>query len=329
MGTIDNTIKAFSEVGKVTKKVVSNPDAEAALKEKLFAVTSFLGMPAHGDKSQAYSRREAPMAAPTEVSALLEENERCKNVIKDTLDAVRRVKREAERQACMNRLDDEIYKCYYRSGGIRFYGMELVEYVENILPRGGSLEEMWVSAYNSAILHMRDELAALEKKCEAIRAEAEPDPFIDNSAVLHAIGYENCSHEISYFTGGLYRKDEPATVQLYLNRLKRAVKANQEAAREADRCRASSPAEEPGLQYADLLEAMRETLNDSACAHLADPVGQTQEEYSAALQQYVSVLRERLLNRYGEGFLARERAAAREKTEKGTDTGISSSLGKE
>lgn len=243
---------------------------------------------------------ERKRAGESVIGRMIRYNRECESKIKSALDDVRRDKSRTLLRERYGQMDQEIRRAYYGKAGIRFYGRTLTDYVRLVLPDVETVEEMWVGGYNSAIYHMRDRMNQLEESYAAF--ESAGDPVLSESAVLAAIGYESCRAEIAYFREERGRGLLDQRKEAYA-RLRRHVEANKKAAAEAWRCREENRRaekegrSEPSLEEMVLLEAMRNTLDDTRIRRLAEPGELSAEEYRKELERFAERVQE-LLSRF-------------------------------
>lgn len=77
-----------------------------------------------------------------------------------------------EEQALREKLNWAIHRAYYKEGGFRYFGCNLVRYVNVVLPSVTNLEDMWAAGYNSCIQPMLRQLETLEKELASLLAHA-------------------------------------------------------------------------------------------------------------------------------------------------------------
>lgn len=193
-------------------------------------------------------------------------------------------------------LDRRIHHSYYGSGGIAYHGGLLRDYVQQLLPRDDDLQHMWMSAYNSAILPMRQELARLEEACRRLQTPPE-DPVAD-AALLQQLHYQDCGAQLTQLARLCrqhpHRADLRTAMQLH-EQLRRATDHNTRLAHAARAPKTEAPY---SLQNLPLLAALRLALGDEAVGNLHSPGGWTAGDYRDALGAFAAQLTETLLTPY-------------------------------
>lgn len=68
-------------------------------------------------------------------------------------------------------LDNAIHRAYYREGGFRFFGCELLRYVKVVLPRQTDTQDIWAAGYNSVMAPMFRQLEKLETELAGLNGK--------------------------------------------------------------------------------------------------------------------------------------------------------------
>lgn len=91
---------------------------------------------------------------------------------------------EEERELREN-LNWAIHRAYYKEGGFRYFGCNLLRYVNVVLPSETVLENMWAAGYNSCVQPMLRQLEKLETELTSLLAHAGREmPAVENEELL-------------------------------------------------------------------------------------------------------------------------------------------------
>ena len=77
-----------------------------------------------------------------------------------------------EERALREKLNWAIHKAYYKEGGFRYFGCNLLRYVNVVLPSETRPEDMWAAGYNSCIQPMLRQLEKLEKELASLVSQS-------------------------------------------------------------------------------------------------------------------------------------------------------------
>jgi len=103
-----------------------------------------------------------------------------------------------EQQALHEKLNWAIHKAYYKEGGFRYFGCNLVRYVNVVLPSEHNLEDMWAAGYNSCIQPMLRQLEKLEKELSSVLAHAGVQmPAVEKKMLLEKMrSFQHMAYEM-------------------------------------------------------------------------------------------------------------------------------------
>lgn len=90
-----------------------------------------------------------------------------------------------EEKTLHNKLNWAIHRAYYKEGGFRYFGCNLLRYVNVVLPSVTNPEDMWEAGYNSCIQPMLWHLEKLEKELASVLAGAGSEmPKVEKTDLL-------------------------------------------------------------------------------------------------------------------------------------------------
>lgn len=218
----------------------------------------------------------------------------------ETLEAIRKHKRAAQKTKLYQEMDRIIHRAYYGDSGIRFYSELLLEYVKHILPHETETERMWIGGYNSCIAHMRRQwekaeakFAQRERQLDDIEAALAKD-----ADALRSVGYKSIKETYQeYKTSGGKGKNSEA-LQEKLKNMEHICAVNKAAVAEArEYCRTEPVVTLPKKESLHL--ALKKVLESEMAEKLADCRGMTAEDYRAVLENYARSVETELLGKFG------------------------------
>lgn len=90
-----------------------------------------------------------------------------------------------EEQELREKLDNAIHRAYYKEGGFRYFGSNLVWYVKKALPFQTDGEMIWAAGYNSCIHPMLRQLEKLEIEMNELWTDSNREKIkLKNAALL-------------------------------------------------------------------------------------------------------------------------------------------------
>lgn len=186
--------------------------------------------------------------------------------------------------------DMAIHKAYFRSEGIRFHIVTLLDHIKLLDPEHDDVDDMIIHCYNSAIYWMMLDVDELKEKYDELTRELEGvKKKLWNDAVLKkSMGYTDCEEQIKALKNA--SGDE-------LAELRAAAGSNDKALTGyVKRC-------EKGLSYRpinniELIEALIRLLSPENTDKFAAADGWDPESYYAAVTQFGNELRTELLEKY-------------------------------
>lgn len=186
--------------------------------------------------------------------------------------------------------DMAIHSAYFRSGGIRFHIVTLLDHIKLLDPEHDDVNNMIISCYNSAIYWMMLDVDELKEKYDALTRELEgvKEMFWNDATLKKSIGYTDCTEQVKALKSA--SGDD-------LAKLRAAVESNDKALKDyLRRC-------EKGLSYRpinniELLEDLNKLLSPEVTDKFAAPEGWDPESYYAAVTRFGNELKTELLEKY-------------------------------
>ncbi len=91
----------------------------------------------------------------------------------------------AERTELTRQLNWAVRRTYYADGGYRYFGQRLVDYVNGMLDKAETVEDMWIGGYNTCIQPMNFRMQNLERSIEEITSDYGVRPLpLENEELL-------------------------------------------------------------------------------------------------------------------------------------------------
>lgn len=192
------------------------------------------------------------------------------------------------------KLDEAVYRAWFKTGGIRFHAETLLEHTALLDPAQDDVKTMVVRCYNSAIAYMRRGYDEMKAECDGWSAKLETvkNMYLDSVSLYKALGYEVIEPRLREL-----QKASSAEVAAALPELRRIAEKNEDAiSGYLSRCEKELVAY--SLQNMELLEAMTRLLQDSVTESLSTTEGWTPETYEKAISRYALWVREELLDAF-------------------------------
>lgn len=190
--------------------------------------------------------------------------------------------------------DMAIHKAYFRSEGIRFHIVTLLDHIKLLDPEHDDVDTMIISCYNSAIYWMMLDVEELKEKYDALTRELEAvkELLWDDAVLKKSIGYTDCTEQIKALKNASV--DE---LDRELPKLRAAAESNDKALKDyLRRC-------EEGLSYRpinnrELLSDLVKLLSQEKTDKFAAPDDWNPESYYADVTRFGNELKTELLEKY-------------------------------
>jgi len=235
--------------------------------------------------------------------ALIELNKQHYDKLSKNATAVANYKRAETENNILRGMDRDIYGAMHREGGILFYAEMLRRYTDDIMKEGSSIEQMHISAYNSAVAKMilrRERLERDVRNCEDQLKQLD-EQFEDVGSIFVSLGYRRWTSNAKAL-GELLEEKLPAQAlcekaEPLMKELERAERENRKAAELSDTLAVELP--EPYVMHNEgMLADVDRVLGDERVKMLANPEKFGENEYREILKSFSSFLNEKLLLRY-------------------------------